>query len=257
MGGMGEVESLLKWLEESGRALELRTIRAFRRYADVQHSVYYADKRSGKVRESDVLARFYGSRGGDRLAHLDVVVECKTGKPGSQWVAFLDGTSPSRFGPEQDAWVTAREPAKVGRDRFAEAWKWYPPLTERVNASSIVTAHDGRDTAHAAIEQCLSAVDGQIEYVVVNEDEPYYRQDEKTGIEQRWSTIDAGVLGLVITTVPMFVADLDEDNSPRVRPVEIVAVPSRRQSSPERIFVANETALIRIVMELHKAAERL
>lgn len=256
MGGEGEIDGLLKWLEESGRALELRTIRAFRRYAEVQHSVHYADQHSGKVRESDVLARFYGSRGGDRLAHLDVVVECKTGKPGSQWVAFLDGTSPLRFNPDQDAWVTAREPAKGG-SRFAEAWKWYPPFTERVNASSIVTAHDGRDTAHAAIEQCLSAVDGQIEYVVGHEDEPYYRQDDETGIEQRWSTIDAGVLGLVITTVPLFVADLDEDNAPRVKPVEIVAVPSRRQTSPERIFVANETALNRVVMELHKAADRL
>jgi hypothetical protein len=256
MGGDSEIDGLLKWLEESGRALELRTMRAFRRYAEVQHSVHYADQDSGKVRESDVLARFYGSRGGNRLAHLDVVVECKTGKPGSQWVAFLDGSSPSRFDPDQDAWVTAREPTKGG-SRFTEAWKWYPPFTERVNVSSIVTAHDGRATAHAAIQQCLSAVEGQIGYVLGHEDEPYYQQDEATGIEQRWSKIDAGVLGLVITTVPLYVADLDEDNAPRVKPVEIVAVPSSRQAGPARVFVANETALNRIVMELHKAADRL
>lgn len=256
MGGDKEVEALLKWLEESGRALELRTMREFRRHAEVQHSVHYADRGSGKDRESDVLARFYGSRGSGARAHLDVVVECKTGKPGSQWVAFPDGSSPSRFDPDQDAWVIAREPTEGGSP-FSGAWNWYPPFSERVNVSSIVTAHDGRDTAHAAVQQCLSAVDGQIDYVLGHEAEPYYKQDEASGLERRWSRIDAGVLGIVITTVPLFLADLDEDNAPRVRPVEVVAVPSRRPSSPARIFVANETALNRIVRDLRKAADRL
>lgn len=77
----------------------------------------------------------------------------------------------------------------------------------------------------------MSAVDAQIDHVHRYEDESYYRQDEATGIEQRWSNIDAGVLGLVVTTVPIYVADLDEDNTCRVKPVEIVAVPSNRQSS--------------------------
>jgi hypothetical protein len=203
------------------------------------------------------MARFHGSRRGDWQPQLDVVVECKTGKPGSQWVAFRDESKPARFPPDQDAWLTASEPAT--KSRFADAWEWRPPFTDRVNVSSIVTAHDGKDSAHGAIQQLLSAVDGQIEHVRRHEEKPAHSFNESTGESVSWSALEAGVLGMVITTVPIYVADLDENNSPRVAPVEIVAVPTGRpeRGGPARIFVASETALHRIVADLHKATERL
>jgi hypothetical protein len=219
--------------------------------------VYYADRESGKSREIDLVARFHGSPRGDGQSQLDVVVECKTGKPGSQWVAFRDESTPARFPPDRDAWLTATEPAT--KTRFADAWEWRPPFTDRVDVSSIVTAHDGKDTAHAAVQQLLSAIDGQIEHVHRHEEKPVERFNESTGQSVSWSAVEAGVLGMVITMVPIYVADLDESNSPQVTPVEIVAVPTGRQErgGPARVFVANETALHRIVTDLHRAAERL
>lgn len=257
MGERSEADALLKWLEESGRALELRVMRAFRQHAQVRHAVYYKDREGGKPREIDVVARFRGSRRRDEEPQLDVVVECKTGKPGSQWVAFRDEWTPARFPPDEDAWLTASEPGTKGR--FADAWDWEPPFTNRVNVSSIVTAHDGRDTAHGAVQQLLSAVTGQIEHVRRHEEKPVGSFNESTGESVAWSAVEAGVMGIVITTVPLYVADLDDDNAPRVTPVEIAAVPTAWQDhgGPARVFIAHETALHRVVTDLGKAAGRL
>lgn len=258
MGEDNEVDGLLKWLEESGRALELRAMRAFRRHAQVQHAVYYTDRDGGKSREIDLVARFKGSRRGDRDPNqLDVVVECKTGKPGSQWVGFRDEWTPTRFPPDEDAWLAATEPGT--KSRFADAWDWEPPFTGRVNVSSIVTAHDGRDTAHGAVQQLLSGVTGQIAQVRRHDVKPLRRSNESNGREEIWSAVEVGVIGLIITTVPLYVADLDEDNAPRVTPVDLVAVPtaSPERGGPGRVFVAHETALQRVVTDLHKAANRL
>jgi hypothetical protein len=256
MGERSEADALLKWLEESGLALELRVMRAFRQHAQVRHAVYYADREGGKPREMDLVARFHGSRRRDQNPQLDVVVECKTGKPGSQWVAFRDEWT-RRVSHDEDAWVTAAEPST--KRRFAHAWEWEPPFTERVNVSSIVTAHDGRDTVHGAVQQLLSAVAGQIGHVRRHEEKPVSRFNESTGEDVAWSALEAGVIGIVITTVPLYVADLGEDNAPRVTPVELVAVPTgwQERGGPGRVFVAHETALQRVVTDLHKAAERL
>lgn len=257
MGERSEVDGLLDWLEASGRALELRVVRAFRRHAQVRHSVHYIDKESGKPREVDVLARFYGSHRTEDRAQLDVVIECKTGKAGSQWVAFRDENASARFLPERDLWLTASQPGK--RRRFAEAWNWDPPFVDRVNASSIVTAHDGKDTAHGAVQQLLSAVDGQIEYVRRFEAKTVDRFNEESGTSESWSEREAGVIGIVVTTLPIYLADLDDTNSPRVEPVDIVAVPQGRAdpAASARVFIARESALQRIARDLNKLAERL
>lgn len=257
MSDGSEVDGLLEWLETSGRALELRVIRAFRQTAQVRHSVYYEDSESGKSREADVIARFHGtSRSGGR-SQLDVVVECKTGKPGSQWVAFRDGSRPSHFYPNEDLWLTA---TKLGvKSRFEDAWEWRPPLTDRVNASSIVTAHDGRDSAHDAVQQLVSALGGQAEFVRRNDVRQEQTFDEAAGQSFTWSEPEAGVLGLVVTTLPIYVAELGEGETLRVEPVDLVAVPTGRPqpAGPTRVFVAREAALPRIVAELQRTAERL
>lgn len=257
MSDGSEADGLLEWLETSGRALELRVIRAFRRAAQVKHSVYYEDSESGKSREADVIARFHGTPRQGGPPQLDVVVECKTGKPGSKWVAFRDGSSPSHFYPNEDLWLTATKPGV--KSRFEDAWEWRPPLTDRVNASSIVTAHDGKDSAHDAVQQLVSAVSGQAEYVRRNDVRQSQSFDETAQQTFAWSEPEAAVLGLVITTLPIYVAELGGDDIPQVQPVELVAVSNGRpqQAGPTRVFVAREAALPRIVTELQRAAERL
>lgn len=256
MGDKDEAEGLVQWLEESGRALELRVMRAFRRHARVEHSVYYTDPNTGKSREVDVVARFYGPPR-ENQSHLDVVVECKTGKAGSQWVAFADDFTPARFPASDDAWLTPVRPG--AKSRFEEAWDRRPPAADRVNVSSIVTAHDGKDTVHAAVQQLLAAVDGQVNYVRQNEMKIADDFDESTGYSVQWSEIEAGVVGIVMTTVPLYVADLDENNAPRVTAVEIVAVRTDREgpSGLSRLLIAQETALDRLVENFHRVAERL
>lgn len=257
MGERSETEGLLQWLEESGRALELRVLRAFRRHAEARHAVYHRDQESGKPREVDVMARFHGSRGGVSRPHFDVVVECKTGKPGSQWVAFRDESTPARFPPAKDLWLAPSEPGR--KTSFEGAWDWRPPFSDRVNVSSIVTAHDGRDSAHAAVQQVLSAVEAQIDHVRRHEVQSAQRVDQSSGAITTWSTTEVGVMGLVVTTVPIYVAELGDDNSPRVTPVEVVAVPTgwEAPAGPVWVFIARETALRTTVSDLSKAAERL
>ena len=83
--------------------------------------------------------------------------------------------------------------------------------------------------------------------------------DEEIGQARTWSETEVAVVGIVITTVPIYVADLDEGNTPRVTPVEIVAVRTGREgrSDQARMFVAHETALERIVTDFHNAADKL
>jgi hypothetical protein len=253
-----EADALLQWLESSGRALELRVIRAFRTHAtQVRHSVFYTDSESGKSREVDVVARFHGPPRSKGQAVLDIVIECKTGKPGSQWVAFRDDTTPSSFPPSEDAWFTAAEPGT--ESSFEKAWKWRPPFVDRVNVSSLVTAHDGRDSAHAAIQQLIAGVTGQVADVRRHDVRSMSRFDEQAGQTTRWSTTDVGVLGLIVTTTPLYVADLDESNEPRVQQVDIVAVPTGRPdgAGPSRVFVLHENALTRVVDNLVTVAESL
>ena len=226
-GEKTEADALLQWLESSGRALELRVTRAFRRHAtQVRHSVFYTDGKSGKSREVDVVARFHGPPHTEGQAVLDVVIECKTGKPGSQWVAFRDETSPASFPPGDDAWITSPEPGTVSG--FETAWQWHPLFVDRVNVSSLVTAHESRDSAHAAVQQLVSGLTAQVAEVRRNDVKTTNPFNEQTGQTVQWSTVGVGVLGLIVTTTPIYVADLDESNEPRVQQVEIVAVPTGR-----------------------------
>lgn len=257
MGERTEADAVLSWLESSGRALELRVLRAFRRHAQVRHSVFYADAETGKSREVDAVARFHGPPGANGQPLLDVVIECKTGKSGSQWVAFRDATTPATFPAEEDAWFTSAEPGTASG--FTGAWQWHPPFVDRVNVSSLVTAHEGRDPAHAALQQLISGLTGQIEEVRRRDATFTDRFDEQAGQTIRWATVEVGVLGLIVTTTPIYVADLDADNEPRVQRVEIVAVPTGRPdaSGPSRVFVVHEDALNRVVDELARAAQHL
>lgn len=80
------------WIESSGRALELRVARTFRRspvVRSVRQSAHYEDPDQGKQREGDVLAS-YRLQAGDHTLTIEMAIECKSGKS-KPWVAFYDG----------------------------------------------------------------------------------------------------------------------------------------------------------------------
>ena len=91
-GSTGAREAVIKWLEDEGYPLEMRTARAFRRAgADVAISQFYEDPESHEVREIDVIATFGTMEPSDPSKRISVAVsfvcECKLSKKKS-WVMF-------------------------------------------------------------------------------------------------------------------------------------------------------------------------
>lgn len=84
-------DRLATWLESSGRALELRTARLFRRTPGVrrtEQSLAYDDLVSGQQREGDVLGVYHWLTP-NLAVSVEVAVECKAGED-HPWVAFYD-----------------------------------------------------------------------------------------------------------------------------------------------------------------------
>jgi hypothetical protein len=103
--GAGLEDGVRRWLDTSGRALELRVARQFRRLgnAAVEQSRAYNDVQTAKQREPDVVARFEWTGLNSVPCSLAVAVECKSSK-GNPWVAFLSD-SPAPQLNDLDAWV--------------------------------------------------------------------------------------------------------------------------------------------------------
>lgn len=140
------IDQIYEWVEVSGRALELRTARAFwdGGAATVQPSFAYTDPTDKKTaREGDVLATFDWTTKMNPAESLDgtlsVVVECKSGtaKP---WIAF----EPNDQRPHDltlDQWlVRAWSPWTPVNDLIAQPWDGQAPYSEAPAASHIVAA---------------------------------------------------------------------------------------------------------------------
>jgi hypothetical protein len=87
-----------KWLARQGYPLELRVGRVLSGAGwNVQHSRYYRDLRSTKMRELDIFAsRFHDPGKGKPLVGLALAIECKR-SPDKPWVVL---SSPQRMGEE-------------------------------------------------------------------------------------------------------------------------------------------------------------
>lgn len=85
-----------KWIETSGRALELRIHRYFRKAGYVTGiSIPYLDRVALKPREGDIEAiKRLGDGRSDILGELVLTIECKHSGDSTPWVALAtDGTS--------------------------------------------------------------------------------------------------------------------------------------------------------------------
>lgn len=161
-------QKIAKWIDESGRALEMRVARAFYdAMFDVSPGERYRDGET--LREIDVLARRRVTRHGEgATVMLAPVVECK-GSAKRPWVVFTKHESYDRDAVRYG--VVDKDVAGTLAE-LSERWVSYPPYDyDRsrigfavVDAVLDKTKNDDEDVnrAHNAVRQVLSAAYGTL-----------------------------------------------------------------------------------------------
>lgn len=234
-----------EWVERSGRALELRTARAFRAAGAtvVQMSRRYEGTTTEQHREMDVFAAFAWSAAPGVNAQLRVSVECKSGND-KPWVAFLDDW---QFPPHElfEGSFVFKHGSYVGlTEPLEDLWKERPPFFPLHTMVHVATAElgsrqsgGGRNTAHDALRQAMSgAIALEAEYL------------SRQGPGSKKAHL---VIAAVVTAAPLFTCHLDDDGCVVTESVEQLAVwEPRRDGRPTMVFVVSETALPKFASEL-------
>jgi hypothetical protein len=249
--GMGQHELLIRlsaWVENSGRALELRTARTFRggpSLRQLNQSVAYEDGVTKQQREGDVLAvlRYLV----DQLAvSIDLAVECKAAKD-YPWVAFYDE---QRVVPEiGELWfLPAGDWRADALADLASEWREAPALsTDRV-ATHAVSAFgkDGKNFAHDAAQQAMSFARARaaVNYRYVGDPDNL--------------TLAKAVVPVVVTQAPLFTCELTSDGQVLLSPAERfdVWLHSSREGR-RRVYVRSETAVAHMADDLSAICQRL
>lgn len=232
---------IAEWVEVSGRSLELRTARAFRRQGAVTAlSANYVDQVTKVTREADVLARYRWPTSYGMDCDLTVVVECK-GDRSKPWVAFFNEVDTNAMADDVRSWSAW---AHTGQDLVARVvtatWQNRPPFTYGLPAAHIVAAHLGKDRpdqeaagsnkANDAVRQVLSAAAAM----------------EATWITREGQPGHAGqvMLAAVVTSAPLFTCHLDGSGAVVVAETDQVNVWGWSASGArQRVFVLTEPAL--------------
>lgn len=227
----GAVDAVRAWIEDSGRALELRTARAFQRAgADVLLSSPYLDSSAGeqKVREADVTADF-GWTSYDLPAHLRASVECKNSTK-HPWVIFYGDDSESSFEDLEKWTVFAYGNDTRMTSGLASIWLGRAPFTESRTADLVVAAHAGTSNpASDAVRQALSAAHHQ---------QQLFLQNQGTA---RQAVL---VVAVVITMAPLFACWLDGSGALVLQRVEQADVWGHaKDGSRRRVYIRNEATL--------------
>lgn len=226
---------VLDWVETSGRALELRTARAFAQRQSarlVQQSVPYEDTHTKTQREGDVRALFHTLTQHQSVS-IEVAVECKFSKQ-QPWVAFYDDRV---FVPDDaDAWFlkTPHLDEDLQAD-FVREWKSSDSLrTDRV-ATHVVSAFGSdskKNFAHDAALQALSFAKAQAKGATMFTGDPPHL------------SAAAVVVPLVVTQAPLFSCELTKAGEVSLRQVERFDVwLYKNRVTRHRIYVRSEAGL--------------
>ena len=265
-----QIDSIREWVESSGRALELRTVRAFRDHTnDVNQSVRYEGLTD--EREIDVVAEFKARAqvpeaepGGERQTELvvQVYVECKTARPGTAWVGFMDPGVSFRHRSEaaNNLYFLSGHDQKAV-DRFRERWADEAPFSELETVSHVADAFIGeearkskRESSWDAIRQSISgaragtnAQGGRVDY---------HRRAANPATNPRTAL---GLMAMIVTTVPLYLCELDAGNEVIVREADAYGVRIRSfgEDNMTRLLVVHETTLPRILSELRRVTRSL
>lgn len=245
-------ERLYGWLEESGRALEMRTARTLARTDGCRialPSPAYEDVVTGKQREGDVMALFGGPRPGRKVSlAYQLAVECKSGRD-KPWIAFYDERRfphPVKLSdwwlPSGSDWTTALREEVVGK------FEWENELfTDRL-ASHTVSAL-GKDSVNVAQDAVMQAFS-------------FASALAKRGAMQIAGDDAEAVLGavmpVVVTQAPLFACELDEDANPVLSAVDRFDVQvSVKGWARRRVYVLSESGLAKFARALGRGLARV
>lgn len=238
------LDGVRTWLEASGRGLELRTARAFRKHGakPVAQSFLYVDPETQKQREGDVLANYGWSGMEDVPCTLTAVVECKSGRD-KPWVAFYD-RSFSR-GAELANWVAfAHGPFTGITQPLTDLWVGEPPFDENRVATHVAAAHtdESKNPANDAVRQVMSAARAQrAEYIRT-------QNTAKRGLV---------VVPVVVTAAPLVECALDSDGEVQLKSIaSFVLAGGWEGGQARRVFVLNEDAVPGFSLSLRRLADR-
>lgn len=238
------LDGVRTWLEASGRGLELRTARAFRRNGAkrVAQSFLYIDPETQKQREGDVLAHYGWSGMQNVPCSLTAVVECKSGRD-KPWVAFYD-RSIAR-GSELEDWVAFMHGPFTGITQpLPDLWVGEPPFDERRVATHVAAAHtdESKNPANDAVRQVVSAARAQrAEYIQT-------QNTAKRGLV---------VVPVVVTAAPLVKCELDSDGEVQLESTaSFVMSGGWEGGQARRVFVLNEDAVPIFSQGLRRLADR-
>ena len=223
--------SVLRWLEASGRALELRAERTLRQvgHADVQPAFHYLDTVTGQTRESDIVAKFPWAGMQGVPCTITVAVECKSSTK-YPWVAFFTSPDARRRDDLQEWAVFAHGPFVGITEPLTGLWAGHYPFTSSPAASHVVAAHnDDKNPAGDAVRQALSCA------AAIRQDYLRNQSTERVGLV---------CLAVVVTVAPLLTCRLDADGSIVLEKVDEFDVWGyAADGGRHRVFVRTERSL--------------
>ena len=202
-----------RWLHDKGVRLELAVAAEFRRHIGargVDHARFYVAEEGGqpKIREIDVSAQCPAVSGQHGRVVTWFVVECKSSKS-DPWVLYrAEGSLASQFVRKDDRGLLREVVRVVERgasvddvDDWTIDEALYSTYTVGEYAYQIADAGEDpaksnpKQSAHQAVQQVLSAVDG------VAADIP----------EDPGAPVIAFFIPVIVTSAPLFTVDVDGD----------------------------------------------
>lgn len=246
------IDKLYGWLEDSGRALELRATRSLAGAPGCRLALPaypYEDGTTKKQREGDVMALFGGPNLPRTLStSFRLAVECKSGRD-KPWIAFYDQRRVAHPARLKDWWLPCGNSwTEDLRVKVVGAFEWENGLLTDRLASHVVSAlgKESTNSAQDAVLQAMSfarALASKGTLTLAGEDT---------------STVLGGVMPVVVTQAPLFQCELGEDNQPILTPVERFDVSLQLGQSPrQRVYVVSEPGLAKLAGSLGRALDRV
>ena len=155
-----ERDSLLKWLESSGQALESRVAREFlRARLPVTESFMYEDRLSGQQREGDLLVH-HPVTTQDEPSIL-VVIECKhTEAKEKQWIGVRPVVEEYRPAHKPSSWLSWCGGTRQEKTAAQAVVRRKDLVPHASPCTKVLTARATNNPAYNAARQALSATHG-------------------------------------------------------------------------------------------------
>lgn len=260
-------DSLRRWVEKSGRALELRVARMFVKAGAndvVMSRQYQGDDMSSDMREIDVLASFSATSPNGSNHSIIVAVECKRSER-KPWVGFLQDQSEPGGNRVERHFIGHRSATSRTENEWEEVWGTFLPFNLGHTASHMTDGHGsmegskGNEASSRAIKQARSAALG-----ITNEisGRALYKPTELNqmladGGFSEHNTSAFWVIAVAVTANKIYECKLDDAGEVHIAEREAmtvrVHVPGK---GPRKVFVMQESAVEQFARDLREMMDR-